>query len=149
MLPALQELAVMLSFRDSGTGQFTGPVRGADVEPGLLYRACWGLALLTEVYRRVPAIAAAGPVGRLPGKSARALLAAAPDAGFEQLAALRVVMESALLPAVAARHGLWAVGPTFAGSPIMRGDADLIARGLLTELKTTSPKPSLGVTDLW
>jgi hypothetical protein len=31
----------------------------------------------------------------------------------------------------------------------MRGDADLIARGLLTELKTTSPKPSLGVTDLW
>jgi hypothetical protein len=98
MLPALQELAVMLSFRDSGTGQFTGPVRGADVEPGLLYRACWGLALLTEVYRRVPAIAAAGPVGRLPGKSARALLAAAPDAGFEQLAALRVVMESAFCP---------------------------------------------------
>ena len=28
-------------------------------------------------------------------------------------------------------------------------DADLIACGLLTELKTTSKKPSLGVTDLW
>jgi hypothetical protein len=31
----------------------------------------------------------------------------------------------------------------------MRGDADLIAGGLLAELKTTSPRPSLGVTDLW
>jgi hypothetical protein len=58
-------------------------------------------------------------------------------------------MESALLPAVASRHGLWAVGLAFAGSQTMRGDADLIAGGLLTELKTTSPKPSLGVTDLW
>lgn len=149
MLPALQELAVMLGFRDSGTGQFTGPTQSAGMEPGLLYRACWGLALLTEVYRRGPAIAATGPVGRLPGKSARALLAAVPDAGLEQLAALRVAMESALLPAIASRNGLWAVGPTFAGSQIMRGDADLIAGGLLVELKTTSPKPSLGVTDLW
>jgi hypothetical protein len=60
MLPASQELAVMLGFRDSGTGQFTGPARGTGTEPGLLYRACWGLALLTEVYRRGPAIAATG-----------------------------------------------------------------------------------------
>ena len=58
-------------------------------------------------------------------------------------------MESALLPAVGARRGLWAIGPVFAGSQIMRGDADLIAGGLLTELKTTTKKPSLGVTDLW
>ena len=48
MLPALQELAFMLGFRDSGTGQFTGPGQGTGTEPGLLYRACWGLALLTE-----------------------------------------------------------------------------------------------------
>jgi hypothetical protein len=34
-------------------------------------------------------------------------------------------------------------------SAIMRGDADLIAAGLLTELKTTARKPSLGVTDAW
>ena len=65
------------------------------------------------------------------------------------MAALRGVMESALLPAISSRHGLWAIGPTFAGSEIMRGDADLIAGGLLTELKTISKKPSLGVTDLW
>jgi hypothetical protein len=57
--------------------------------------------------------------------------------------------DNPLLPAIASRPGLWAVGPVFAGSQIMRGDADLIAGGLLTELKTTIKKPSLGVTDLW
>ena len=124
----------MLGFRDGGTGQFTGPAQGTGTKPDLLYRTCWGLALLTEVYRRGPDIAALGPLGRLPRKSARSLLDAAPDAGLEQLAALRGVMESALLPAVGARHGLWAIGPVFAGSQIMRGDADLIAGGLLTEL---------------
>ena len=149
MLPALKELAFMLGFRDGGTEQFTGPAQGTGAEPDLLYRACWGLALLTEVYRRGPDIAAIGPLGRLPRKSARSLLEAAPDAGLEQLAALRGVMESALLPAIGSRRGLWAIGPVFAGSEIMRGDADLIAGGLLTELKTTTKKPSLGVTDLW
>jgi len=58
-------------------------------------------------------------------------------------------MESVLLPAIASRQGLWALGPVFAGSQIMPGDADLVAGGLLTELKTTTKKPSLGVTDLW
>ena len=43
---------------------------------------------------------------------------AAPDAGLEQLAALRGVMESALLPTLASRQGLWA---TRAG---VRGIAD-------------------------
>jgi len=77
------------------------------------------------------------------------LLDAAPDAGLKQLAALRGVMESVLLPAVTSRQGLWAIGPVFAGSQIMPGDADLVAGGLLAELKTTIKKPSLGVTDLW
>jgi hypothetical protein len=149
MLPALEELALMLGFGDSGTGRFTGPAHGTGTEPGLLYRACWALALLTEVYRRGPGIAATGPLRRLPRDSAGPLLEAAPDAGLDQLAALRPVMESALLPALTARRGLWATGPAFAGSQIMPGDADLIAGGLLTELKTTARKPSLAVTDLW
>src|SRR5712691_897169 len=149
MLPALKELAFTLGFRDLGTEQFTGPARGTGIEPDLLYRACWGLSLLTEVYRRGPDIAAIGPIGRLPRKSARSLLESVPDAGLDQLAALRGVMESALLSAVGARPGLWAIGPVFAGSQLMRGDADLIAGGLLTELKTTGKKPSLGVTDMW
>jgi hypothetical protein len=86
---------------------------------------------------------------RLPDGSARSLLEAVPDAGLKQLAALRGVMESVLLPAIASRRGLWAPGPVFAGSQIMPGDADLVAGGLLIELKTTTKKPSLGVTDLW
>jgi hypothetical protein len=69
MLPALKELAFMLGFRDGGTGQFTGSAQGTGTEPDLLYRTCWGLALLTEVYRRGPDIAALGPLGRLPRKS--------------------------------------------------------------------------------
>jgi hypothetical protein len=150
MMPALKELAVMLGFRGGGVAEFAGPARGSsDAEPGLLYRGCWALALLTEVYRRGPDIAAAGPLGRLPDGSARSLLDAAPDAGLGQLAGLRGVMESALLPAIASRQGLWALGPVFAGSQIMPGDADLVAGGLLVELKTTTKKPSLAVTDLW
>jgi hypothetical protein len=148
MLPALKELAFKLGFRDSGAETFTGPARGSGVEPDLLHRACWGLALLTEVYRRGPDVAAIAPLGRLADRSARSLLDAAPDAGLDQLAALRGVMESVLLAAVSSRRGLWAIGPVFAASEIMPGDADLIAGGLLTELKTTIKKPSLGVTDL-
>jgi hypothetical protein len=52
MLPALKELAFTLGFRDGGAEEFAGPAKGAGAEPDLLYRACWGLALLTEVYRR-------------------------------------------------------------------------------------------------
>jgi hypothetical protein len=149
MLPLLKELAFMLGFRDGGTEQFSGPARGTGIEPDLLYRACWGLSLLTEVYRRGPDIAANGPLSLLRRKSAEALLEMAPEAGLEQLVALRRVMESALLPAIGTRAGLWAIGPVFEGSQIMRGDADLIAGGLLIELKTTAKKPSLGVADLW
>jgi len=149
MLPALKELAFMLGLQDGGAEEFTGPAERAGTEPELLCRACWGLALLTEVYRRGPGIAAVGPLSRIPDASATSLLEAAPQAGLAQLAALRDVMESALLPAIASRQGLWAVGPVFAGSQIMPGDADLVAAGLLVELKTTAKKPSLGVTDLW
>lgn len=149
MLPVLKELAFTLGFRDGGTEEFAGPAKGAGAEPDLLYRVCWGLALLTEVYRRGPDIAAGGPIGRLPDRSAQSLLDTAPDAGLQQLAALRGVMESVLLADIAARQGLWAIGPVFAGSEIMPGDADLVAGGLLVELKTTAKKPSLAVTDLW
>jgi hypothetical protein len=149
MLSALQEIALMLGFRDGGVKEFTGPPGGSGAEPDLLHRACWGLALLTEVYRRGPEIAVMGPLGRLPRRTALSLLDAAPDAGLKQLAALRDVMESVLLPGISSRQGLWAIGPVFAGSEIMRGDADIIAGGVLIELKTTTKKPSLGVTDLW
>ncbi len=149
MLPAAKELAQLLGYRDGGAAIFTGPANGNDSEPQLLHRACWALALLTEVYRRGPEIAMLGPLGALPDRSARSLLAAAPLAGLDQLARIRGELESMLLPALQTRAGLWAPGPEFAGSRIVKADADLIAGGLLVELKTTKERPSLGVTDLW
>jgi hypothetical protein len=82
-------------------------------------------------------------------RAAPSLLDAAPDAGLAPLAAFRVVMQSVLLPPLLPGQGLWAIGPVFEGSEIMPGDADLGVGGLLTELKTTSKKTSLGVTGLW
>lgn len=58
------------------------------------------------------------------------------------------MFENALLPELATRRGLWALGPTFAGSALIRADADVIAAGLLLDLKTVS-KLSLGITDLF
>ncbi len=149
MLPAVKDLAAKLGFRDGGQETFIGPAKGSGLEPGLLHRACWALALLTEVYRRGPAAAALGPLGSLPERSAAALLSAAPDAALDQLAQIRAALESALLPVIRTRSGPWALGPAFAGSQIMKADADLISDGLLVELKTNAKKPSLGITDLW
>lgn len=149
MMPALGSIAELLGYSSIGTETFTGPVAGSTVDPDLLYRVCWALALLTEVYRGGPMIGVMGPIGRLPNRSAEALLAAAPRAGLDQLAALRTVMESTLLPALASRTGLWAPGPTLAGSALMAGDCDLIAGGLLLELKVSAKPVSLPATELW
>jgi len=149
MVPALRSIAGLLGYSGIGTETFTGPVAGSTVEPDLLYRACWALALLSEVYRGGPMIGKMGPIGRLPNQSAEALLAAAPRAGLDQLAALRTVMDSTLLPSLASRPGLWAPGPTLAGSALMAGDCDLIAGGLLLELKVSAKPVSLPAIELW
>jgi hypothetical protein len=143
-------LGVPLPARPPGRVRvFTGPVPGSDADPGLLARSCWALALLTEAFRAGPVIAARGPLGRFRGGSVSGddLLGLAPPAGLTQLAEFRHVFETALLPQFAARIGPWALGPTFAGSELIKADADLIAAGLLLELKT-SAKLSLGITDL-
>jgi hypothetical protein len=129
---------------------FTGPEPGNDADPALLARSCWGLALLTEAFRSGPMVAARGPLGRFQGRSVSGddLLGLAPSAGLLQLAAFRSVFETALLPSLAVRIGPWALGPKFAGSELIRADADLIAVGVLMELKT-SAKLSLGVQDLF
>jgi hypothetical protein len=53
-----------------------------------------------------------------------------------------------LIPQLATRRGLWAIGPTFVGSQLIKADADLVAGGLLLDLKTSS-KESLAATDLF
>lgn len=149
MLPALRSIAQQLGYSGIGTETFHGPVAGSVIEPDMLHRSCWALALLSEVYRAGPMIAEMGPIGRLPSRSAEALLAAAPRAGLDQLTALRTVMESTLLPSLAGRPGLWAPGPTLAGSALMAGDCDLIAGGLLLELKVSAKPASLPAIEVW
>ena len=149
MLPALKSIAELLGYSGMGADTFIGPVAGSAVEPDVLHRSCWALALLSEVYRGGPMIAEIGPISRLPNRTAEALLAATPPVGLEQLAALGTVMESTLLPSLAARPGLWAPGPTLAGSALMAGDCDLIAGGLLLELKVSAKPISLPAIELW
>lgn len=128
---------------------FTGPVAGSSVDPELLARGCWVLALATEAVRSSQA-AALGPLARLPDKPGLAdeLMALIPPAGLDQLARFRRVFETALIPRIASRRGTWALGPTFAGSSLLHADADLIAAGLLIDLKT-SVKVTLAVKDLF
>jgi hypothetical protein len=152
MMMALIDLARMLGARalpDRRAG-FTGPVAGSSVDQELLARGCWALTLATEAFRSAQA-AEMGPLARFHGGpvTADALLALAPPAGLDQLARFRRVFETTLIPQLATRHGPWALGPTFSGSTMIGGaDGDLIATGLLLDLKT-SAKLTLTVNDLF
>jgi len=129
---------------------FTGPVPGTTIDAELLARGCWALALLTEFFRAGPLRAANSPLAALGNAKAADLLTLATPAALAQLAEIREVFEAALLPRLARRRGPWILGPAFAGSRLVRGaDADLIAAGLLLEIKTSVKKPSLGVLDLF
>jgi hypothetical protein len=155
VLPALAEvvraLGISLPSRPAEHVRvFTGPTAGNGADDAALARSCWVLALITEAYRGGPMVAAAGPLGRFRGATVTSddLLGLAPSAGLDQLAAFRHVFSAALIPQLAGRTGTWALGPTFTGSALIKADADLIAAGLLIDLKTSAKKPSLGVTDL-
>jgi hypothetical protein len=73
----------------------------------------------------------------------------APKAAIGQLGDLRHVFEAVLVAQLAIRRGPWSLGPEFTGSALLKADADLIAAGLLIDLKTTSAKPSLGVQEIF
>jgi len=59
------------------------------------------------------------------------------------------VFETTLIPHLATRPGRWHLGPVFTGSELLHADADLIAAGLLLDLKTSAAKPSLARTDMF
>lgn len=126
---------------------FTGPVPGSTIDSDLLNRGCWALALATELFRAGEA-ALNGPLGRLsyPARPSD-LLKLAPPAAIRQLTDIRAVFETALLPKLVARRGTWALGPTFTGSQLIPADADLVAAGLLLELKVYKDL-SLHLTDV-
>ncbi|WP_328415017.1 hypothetical protein OG470_22020 [Micromonospora sp. NBC_00389] len=137
---AVHELARTLNYSQSGgsvgTSRFTGPAAGSEADHQLVARACWALALLTDLYRVGPT--PGSPLIALDPRSitTEKLLDLAPPAALDELQALRAFAERSLLPSLSARRGAWALGPTFAGSSLMNADADLIAAGLLLELKT-------------
>jgi hypothetical protein len=149
VLMEVNDLIAPMGTAPAGPATFTGPVPGSDVDAELLARGCWALALLTEAFRSMQA-ATMGPLSRFQGRTVTAddLLALAPPAGLDQLARSREVFQGTLVPQLASRTGPWALGPVFAGSALIGGaDADLVAAGLLLELKTSS-KLSLPVTDM-
>lgn len=116
--------------------RFDGPQSPVLPDPALLARGCWALSLLTELARGVPPDRS--PLADLDRRTVSDddLLGLASSAALDQLAALREQAEAVLLPALSARAGRWAAGPTFEGSALMNADADLIAGGTLVEIKT-------------
>jgi hypothetical protein len=154
MVAALAEIAGSLGISTvaatsmTGSG-FRGPAGGNDADPESLARACWALSLLTEVFRVGRIAAASGPLSPFLERPASAaeLLALAPPAALDQLAEFRHVYETTLIPVLALCPGRWHLGPTFTGSRLVRADADLIAAGLLIDLKTAAAKPSLGIKE--
>jgi len=154
MVAALADIAGSLGMSSAaatsaaGTG-FDGPIGGSAADPELLDRACWALSLLTELFRAGAVVATSSPLSRFRrgGASAAALLDLAPPVALDQLAAFRYVYETTLIPQLAGRVGRWHLGPAFTGSELMRADADLIAAGLLIDLKTAAARPSLGVRE--
>lgn len=106
----------------------------ADADWSAVDRGSWALALLTDVYRVGLRLDSA--IGRLAlsgALTASALLALAPADAVRQLAALGEVAAGRLLPYL---HPPYVLGPTFDGSRWVAADADLIADGLLLEVKT-------------
>ena len=148
MATSLSDLAAGLGVIGTQPRTFTGPVPGSTADPEHLARACWALALLTEVYRGGPMVAATGPLGQLRAPTADALLTLAPPTALTQLARFRKVFENVLMPKLASRRGPWALGPEFTGSQLIPADADVIAGGLLLDIKATAKQPSLAAVDL-
>lgn len=103
-----------------------------------LGRACWSLALCTEVYRLgmvwpgsvIDTLIEQGPF------QADELLAAVPEAGLDELLRLDAVAKEHLFPVLPESPSSVAIGPTFEASRLCHADADLVVDGLLLELKT-------------
>lgn len=149
LVVAVEELTVELDAtsgpgaapRERSAGPPTPAVEMAAAVPDRddtrLLRACWALALLTEVYR-AGRMFPGSPLAALDNKAdAEALLALAPRSALDELAGLTDVAQASLLPAVRERGAPIYVGPVFAGSRLMSADADLIVGGMLLEVKTT------------
>lgn len=115
--------------------RIVGVAREAECGSVALMRAAWALALCTQLYRE--GLTADSPItwllheGRF---TSDAVLGLAPQDGLRQLAELAALAAEELLPRIRYAHPL-VLGPTFDASVLCAADADLIAGGLLLELK--------------
>jgi hypothetical protein len=106
-----------------------------DLSTEELARGCWALSLFTEFYRAL--MISQSPLYALSKSSTiEDLLAVAPAGAVDQLRALIGLAQTELLPSLASRSGMIAIGPTFEGSALMNADADLVVAGMLVEVKT-------------
>jgi len=110
------------------------PARFADRSDEWWARVCYALALLTEP-RRAYSIEGSRLMQLDAGCDVRDLLALANAAEVADLIAMRDLACEQLLPALPA--GPVATGPVFDGSADLNGDADLIAGGMLVDIKAS------------
>ncbi|MFE1596875.1 hypothetical protein [Nocardia sp. NPDC058705] len=115
-----------------GTAQAAVAPTAPDVDR--LSRACWALALCTDVYRRgLLRDSALDTLLRTGRFTPDHLLSLTPPDAIRQLWELRGLAEDHLLPHL---HPPTFPGPTFDASTLCNADADLISAGLLLDLKT-------------
>jgi hypothetical protein len=103
-----------------------------------LARACWALALFVECHRSQAAttlgpLAALCETGRL---TLATCLGLATTGDVEELTQLAELGQTRLLPQLRALPEPCFLGPVFAGSRYAHADGDLVAGGLLLEVKT-------------
>ena len=110
------------------------PARFADRSDEWWARVCYALALLTEP-RRAYSIEGSRLMQLDAGTDVRDLLALASAAEVADLIAMRDLAREKLLPALPG--GPVATGPVFDGSVDLNGDADLIAGGMLVDIKAS------------
>lgn len=117
---------------------WTGP--SAEIGERDLLRLSWASALLVEAYR-LGGVIPGSPLAGLPDKGPVDLLALAPAAALDELAALAALADLArvdLLPRLRAlsQEGATWLSPVFIGSLKMSADADLVTGHTLVEIKT-------------
>jgi hypothetical protein len=150
------QFPVPVPVRESGgtVPTLPGSADAASVEPDLIARARWALAVLTKASRSASFVptqrtrAALGTPELTDGcDDSFTPVPRQPPAADRQLSALRDAFEQTLIPRLAQHAGPWALGATFTGSPLRAAGADVTAVGLLLDLTTSTPAPTCGNPD--
>ncbi|WP_153348830.1 hypothetical protein [Nocardia aurantia] len=137
-ISAVPEHVATVSDVAAVAGAAVRPSSDGDIESAVAVRACWALALTTELYRNPLLVLGSPPAALIrDGEfTTEALLALAPDDVVELLGALYTRAVTALADVLAGPHDAVALGPAFAGSRWCAADADVIVDGTLIDVKT-------------